>query len=81
MTPSRTAKRHLGSAGTTLAVIAAGTVLAGAAGSPVPGPAGSFLLALVALRIAAMVSAVGDEAKAAREPRPARRAALHAAHV
>lgn len=83
MTPSRTVKKRLGSAGTALAVIAAGSVLAGAAGSPVPGPTGLFLLALVALRIAAMVSAVVGEAgpDASRRASPPRRAALHAAHV
>ncbi len=82
MTPSRTVKKHLGSAGTTVAVIAAGTVLAGAAGSPLPGPAGLFLLALVALRIAAMVSAASGEGREeAAAPASPRRAALHAAHV
>lgn len=83
MTPSRTAKKHLGSTGTTVAVIAAGTVLAGAAGSPLPGPAGLFLLALVALRLAAMVSAAGGGGRTenAGPASPPRRAALRAAHV
>lgn len=84
MTPSRTVKKHLGSAGTTAAVIAAGTVLAGAAGSPIPGPAAGLLLALLALRLAAMVSATsgaGREEQAAAAQGSPRRAALRAAHV
>jgi len=67
-----------------LALFAAGTFLAAPLRLPLPGAAAGLLLALVALRVGVMLDAVrdvpGEEARGGTE-KPARRAALHAAHV